>query len=54
MLAVFPRNEVSETEIKKLLGLALEIGVKSSFNLHCYEFGGKLFTRSLVSLLALD
>ena len=30
-------------QIKKLLGLALEIGIKASFNLHCYQFGGKVF-----------
>ena len=29
--------------MKKLLGLALVVGVKASFNLHCYQFGGHVF-----------
>ena len=42
----YPVEEAGETEMKKLLGLALEIGVRSAFNMHCYSFGGEIFLQS--------
>ena len=43
---IFPIKEPSQQDKRKLLGLALEIGVKAAFNLHCYQFGGNMYKQS--------
>ena len=42
---VFPDREANEDEIGRLLGLALEVGVRTSFKLHCYKFGGHVYNQ---------
>ena len=39
----FHKKQFTSKEKKLLLGASLETGIKASFNLHCYEFGGKIF-----------
>ena len=40
---VFPILAPSEFQLKLLLAACLGIGVKSTFKLHTYTFGGKLY-----------
>ena len=40
---IFPEREATEKEKKHLFAACLEIGVRSAFKLHLYEFGGKVY-----------
>ena len=40
---VFPEREPTNLEKRKLFAAALEIGVRKTFALHLYQFGGKLY-----------
>ena len=40
---VFPERDLTEKEKKDLLAVALEIGVRTSFENHLYQFGGTVY-----------
>ena len=42
----FPAREPTELEKRNLLAAALEIGIRRSFELHTYQFAGKLYQQS--------
>ena len=42
----FPSREPTSLEKRKLFGACLEIGVRKSFALHLYQFGGKIYRQT--------
>ena len=42
----FPNREYTELEKRKLMGTCLEIGIRTIFELHTYQFGGKLYQQA--------
>ena len=43
---IFPNREPTKIEEKNLLAAALEIGVRTSFTNHIYQFGGRTYRQS--------